>query len=147
MPIEPIVSMDWREAWIGLQRLEDLDTRELLARLGSAQILHIYEGVTRSKTLLSGMAMPPSIRAMEENGTTLLDKGHMLASMKIKSITLDRVRLGFGAPKEAEKAYKHQFGIGVPPRPFFGIRPGDEDKLLDIADRWAWDEVKRAGLH
>jgi phage gpG-like protein len=106
-----------------------------------------------------GVPWPPSRRAIKQGGSTLIDKGGLLASIT-HAVEDNRVEIGVIAKTDSAKfSYVHQFGatikaknastlvfrgadghlvfakqVTIPRRPFLGI---DEQDRADLIEAWA----------
>lgn len=122
-----------------LLMLKPEDLKRLLYSAGQQQVLNIKNAMAKpwqSQTDIDGIALPPSNRAVRQHGSTLVDTGAMLGAVGITELSEERVIVSEMAVREAEKAFKHQFGKGVKQRKWFGFRPGDMDKVMETVRGW-----------
>jgi hypothetical protein len=105
----------------------------LLYQLGQEQVRLIKEAMTVENVDLNNQPFIPSARALRDNGQTLVDTGKMVGSVDVVALSSESVTIGV-SPAEADKAFKHQFGVGVKKRPWFGFRPGDLGFIQKVLD-------------
>jgi phage gpG-like protein len=127
------------------KRLAAPDKRRVLADVGNSQVANIKAGLMEGKAVPTGRIIP-SLRVEAHGGQTLIDRGHMIGSVRVLATGDDSVTVGLAGETEKKKAVWHQYGTRtrrgrpwLPARPWFGFRQGDTNKLLDVLR----DELKR----
>jgi hypothetical protein len=129
-------------AKIDALRLEPQERKALLYELGAKQIENIKNGL-EGQVDIHGVSFTPSRRAIRDKGMTLIDTGAMEGGVGITKIDDKSVTIGETAPREAMKAFRHQFGIGVKKREWFGFRAGDVDRLQDVLNNFFFNRKRK----
>lgn len=121
----------------GLQDAANLPMGRIHQEMATAQVENIKHRVRAGKQL-DGSAMPPSLRAEREGGTTLIDTGDMIEMSLRGWGSVPLARVAFSGLFAALKARWNHFGVKLASgkwrprkRTFFGFGPGDRETLLE----------------
>lgn len=117
-----------------LKQMSNLDTADMLDEVGS----HMVSVITRrfrTSTGPDGQQWLPSERAVETDGKTLVDRGHLRDSV---TYVVGRSQVAIGT--NIEYGAIHQFGgqagrgrkVTLPARPYLGISGQDNAEIQDI---------------
>lgn len=93
-----------------LTKIRDLMTRESVLRDIAEAAVDLIKVRTLEGRDENDRPLIASKRADRKGGQTLSDKGHMLGSMRVLSVSPKRATIGFGSMTEAKKAWWAQDG-------------------------------------